>query len=246
MTDLITPSIVVRYPAQLAMRPREGLPIQFGDPTARLHRIVNSIAAKYNVLASVVDLERQADAMMLDPLDDLRDFVHKIQRGEWGSPVELYNMRYCGERGALCFESVRAVTNAQVEEVVRRLRMLVWLDPSIVANSGERGKDLQPLVDVGNTRAEYEVLVKWCPHWAGMIGGDQYNKVSVRVSEWVTGVRRLAQNVARLGYVDTNGSMSVKDVEHCVFWERTNATPRQDAWTAFSGSTGENVGEEEV
>ena len=201
--------------------------------------------ATNNIIGSTVDVERQADAMVLDPLDDLRDFVPRSKRNEMGT-VALYHMRYCTERGALCFESIRAVTNAQVEEVVRRLRMLVWLDPSIVANSGERCKDLQPLVDVGHTRAEYEVLVKWCPHWASMINAVKYNKMSVRVSEWVTGVRRLAQNVARLGYVDTNGSMSVKDVENCVFWERTDATPRQDAWTAFSVLTGENVGEEEV
>jgi len=125
----------------------------------------------------------------------------------------------------------------------------VWLDPSIVANSGERCKDLPPLVEVGHTRGECEVLMKWCRHWPGMMRIDAYDpfsKMSVRVSEWVTGVRRLAQNVARLGYVDTNGSMSVKDVENCVFWERTDATPRQDAWTAFSVLTGENVGEEEV
>lgn len=245
MTNLITPSIVVRYPAQLATRPRGGDAIGFGDPTAELHRIVNVLATN-NIIGSTVDVERQADAMVLDPVDDLRDFGCRSNSDACGRPVELYQMRYCGERGALCFESIRAVTNAQVEEVVRRLRMLVWLDPSIVANSGERCKDLQPLVDMGHTRAEYEVLVKWCPHWASMINAVKYNKMSVRVSEWVTGVRRLAQNVARLGYVDTNGSMSVKDVENCVFWERTDATPRQDAWTAFSVLTGENVGEEEV
>ena len=239
MTDPITCSIFVTFPAELAMRPLEAARHNLFDKTLQLHRIVNELARR-----ATAECPAPGSGVVLDPLDDA------MINGDRRDPcitIPLYRMRFCEERGKLCFESIRAVTHAEVEDVVRRLRMLIWLDPSIIANSGKKCKDLAP-VDMGETRGEHGVLEKWCAHWTHMrrIHQIPHNKLSIEVFEWVKRVRRLAQNVARLGYVETNGSMSAKEVHDGVFWERTDPTQRQKAWSAFSFVGGENVGEQEV
>jgi len=92
----------------------------------------------------------------------------------WQHSFRNYRLVVCKEKEDLCvcFEAIHGVTEAQVKELIRRLRMSIWLD--------------------------------------------------------------------------ARGTRAVGEVMNDVFWKRAETTPRHEAWSAFSASTGEGIGEEEV
>jgi hypothetical protein len=111
---------------------------------------------------------------MSKDLIDSKESERSCECGGAKHSFQNYRLVVCKEKEDLCvcFEAIHGVTEAQVKELIRRLRMCIWLD--------------------------------------------------------------------------ARGTRALGEVMNDVFWKRAATTPRHEAWSAFSASTGEGIGEEEV